>query len=692
MKYLSAILVAALLSGPAAAQNTRFDRAEKLFERYAFHSAIDVYKDVVSKDAAHKQAMLRLGDCYRLLNDYEQAARWYGDAGISAEVPTEYRLFYGMALQASGRCDEAIEHFQAYADHMPGDSRGTELTAACADVGAFHGDEDLFRIGHAEGLNSPASDFGPAFHGEAIVFASARGEGSFIKRRHAWTGQPFLDLWVAESGDEGFEEPNRFSARLNGRFHEGPLSFDPDGTVYFTRNPAGKDEGDSRKLQVFRANVTETDAWEEATVVDLGAPEFSNAHPTISADGNQMIFASDRPDGFGGSDLWMSTRDAEGWSDPVNLGPEVNTEGEEVFPFLHADGTLYFSSDGHAGLGGLDQFSAEIRDTRGRRVRNMGYPLNTNADDFGLIWDEHRERGFFASNREGGLGSDDIYTMAKIVVLLSGEIFDEKTGDLLTNAVIRLDDGTYEKNAEAMDDGTFEFEVGPNRKLRVEASVEGYETASVELATKEGEQDYTIRVPMRRLTAFDGSVVDIEGHPVADVEVSLFDATGELVERIRTDEEGLFAFSGVVNGPYEVEASKVGFTGLRMPADPMGLRFTLRPECTFANVYFDYGEEGLRTDARHALGEVLAALKADPDLRLEVHSHTDARSSHRFNDALSERRTGAVVEWLIGQGVEIDRLVPLASGKRKPASDCGDDAACLEREHQNNRRTEFRCL
>ncbi|MFT7588077.1 MAG: outer membrane protein OmpA-like peptidoglycan-associated protein [Limisphaerales bacterium] len=708
-KYISMlafVLLATVLLG-----QSRQEKADRLFERLAYNEAITAYESVVKKEAENTTAKLRLGDCYRLTNNFSEAANWYGQASKSNDFPSEYKLHYGMMLQAEGRCDEAVPFFRAYAIEKPEDSRGKELALGCSQSGAFHADKDLFTINHPAELNTEASDFGPAFFGSGIVFSSARREGSLLKRRHAWTGAPFLDLYFSEkTGEEEepvFSNPSMFSSKLNTKFNEGPMTFDQTNKkVFFTRNnlvdgKTRKSEDGTIKLKILEADLKGTMTFENAAELPFCSDEYSVAHPTLTADGGRLYYASDMPGGFGGSDIWYVDRSGDGWSSPVNLGDDVNTEGEESFPFIHNDGTLYFASNGHAGIGGLDIFSATTSTDLFAGVRNLGYPLNTKSDDFGFIWDENRELGYFSSNREGSVGSDDLYTMRKIVVILEGFVYDLETGEELGTALIRVSDGTYTKEFNADGNGEFTSEVSPNKVFNVTAEFEGYGPGEVSISTGATSGKSRVEIPMTKLAVFAGNVLDAEGNPTV-ARVNLVDGEGNIIETVEATADGSFEFEAVPNGDYTIEMVTEGFNATSLNASTEGVRFEKETEiwmpgtpiadCTLPTVYYDLDKSFIRSDAKPALQGVLERLKADPILRVELSSHTDSRASFDYNDALSARRTNSAAEWLISKGVSEDRILRNQHGEYKPVNKCKDGVSCDKTQHQLNRRTEIRCV
>lgn len=390
----------------------KLSEANKHFNAGAYEQAIPLYRDVLMVDNS-LEAKTNLAEAYRLTGNYKKAEYWY--AQLLKLVPQEptYKLHYARSLQSNGKCKEAQKWFLEYGKF---DDLGNTLAKGCDQIKTFEKEKNNYEILLLP-INSPNSDFSPVFHKNGIAFCSNRSE---IPRKTASRAKSFkyLDLFFAEKQlGNAYTPPKKLKGKINSSFNEGPLTVSTDGTqIYFTRNhvykgKAQKSREGTVKLAVFSSRLVEKDKWEDIAPFQHNNPQYSVAHPTLSANGQNLYFISDMLGGYGGTDLYVCTKIDTFWSQPINLGKEINTSGNEMFPFIHADGTLYFASNGHPGLGGMDIFKTQ-RKASGKWTtpENMGRPINSNRDDFSIVISTNRQHGYFASNREGGFGSDDLYS------------------------------------------------------------------------------------------------------------------------------------------------------------------------------------------------------------------------------------------------------------------------------------------
>lgn len=723
----------------AQAQDGRLNKADRLFERYAFADAAPLYaRALAKKDLSEREWVeptLRLAECYRLTNRFEEAAEWYGKVVGQKGVNPEYRFRYGQMLLSTGKCEEAQYWFRQFAEARPKDSRGPRFEAACEELSGLYADNGRYTLEPLE-CNTEYADFGPAFYGEGLVYLSARPDKRGGSKVHAWTGEPFLDFYFTAKTDEGFRDVEHFGGNaLNSKHHEGPAVFSADGqTVFFTSNNAlsesvKEDRARTVRLKIFTAQQKENGKdWSRPRELDFNSGDFSNSAPALSADGKVLVFSSTRPGGFGGADLYMSRLENGDWTRPVNLGSGINTEGEEVFPFLHQDGTLYFASDGQAGLGGLDLFAAEAdyTDTHDDLVssklwtvdpsktdslplgkwlpaRNMGWALNSPWDDFGLVWDAERESGYFASNRPGGVGNDDIYFMRHNWVRIEGVVYDSLTGDPLPYARVRIEGAPAEKWVQSNDAGVFAIDLPKESPLLFEGFADGYAPNTVSRVARHGSPnrvklpllDAGIPVQVRVVNAETGETLPGTAlrmaNPCTGAERAFTaDADGKVnLQLSRTCD---YTWTGNREGfaegvlPISVESLRnLREASFTMEMDPLALGLTIELQ----HIYYDYDEHYIREDAVSDLIALAELMQDNPQLRIEIGSHTDARGSQRYNANLSQRRAEAAVDYLIKLGVEAKRLSAQGYGELGVRNQCVDGVDCSDEDHQYNRRTEF---
>ncbi len=422
IKYCLLMILAFVVFVPAQAQKAKkmLNEANAYFDAYAYEQAIPLYRDVLLLDNSI-EAKTKLAEAYRLTNDYEKAEYWYDQIMGQFPPEPEYKLYYGQILQSNGKCEEAIKWFTEYAKF---DDWGKTLADGCRKERELKQNKNNYEIWLLP-LNSEGSDFGAVYYDKGIVFCSNRDELAEGTSARLSKDRVFLDVYYSERQlGNTYGQPVKLKGGINSQFNDGPISFNyEEDQAFFTRNSIFKgkkmrsQEG-ALHLSVFSATVNDDGKWSNVDKLSFGGEEegksrdYSIAHPSISQDGNNLYFVSDMPGGFGGTDIYQCTLIDTTWSRPVNLGRGVNTPGNEMFPHIHRDGTLYFSSNGHAGMGGLDIYYANKENNKWGKPTNVGYPVNSAKDDFGLTITGDKSSGYFSSNRLGGFGSDDIYYFA----------------------------------------------------------------------------------------------------------------------------------------------------------------------------------------------------------------------------------------------------------------------------------------
>lgn len=403
------LLVICLGVTPANAQ-AQLKKANELYDQFAYNEAIELYTTFLKKEKKHPEATAKIADCYRLTSNPRKAAYWYRKAVRYNPDEHLLKFYYAQALMSSKRYDDATEWFKKYTELVGYDSRGWHFLESCQNIEELMKDSSMYIIKKIR-FNSKESDFGPAFLNDGLVFASGR-ESKVIDRKSKWTGESYISMFYTEKAGYKWKDPVELKGKEKTPYHEGPASFSRDGRkMYFTRNvgkSAGRKAG-TVNLKIFEATWSGS-KWTNEVALPFNSDHYSSGHPAVSPDGSRLYFTSDKPGGFGGKDLYVSKRIGAKWGQPVNLGKSVNTEGDEMFPSILDDGTLYFASDGLGGFGGLDVFAAsDPYDYGDWQVSNAGYPINSSRDDFGLILTANRREGFFASNRGG---NDDIYQLS----------------------------------------------------------------------------------------------------------------------------------------------------------------------------------------------------------------------------------------------------------------------------------------
>ncbi|MGI0106291.1 OmpA family protein [Salinimicrobium sp. WS361] len=446
-------------------------KADRLYESFAYAKAIDVYKDLLEKDYKVEHNQRKLADSYFLLRDPENAAPLYAKVVEQPDVSPEYYYKYAQALRGVRRYDESRQWLKKYLEEGKNENLVEDLLNE--EKIAIYPGLETFRLNNVE-FNSEFSDFGAYKGNGTIYFTSARAKGAKNPKIYDWNGEPFLDIYTVPSKNGILES---LSGEVNSVRHEGPLVISKDGkTMYFTRNNyinnknGKKDSEGVNHLKIYKASL-ENGQWTNIEELPFNNNNYSVGHPALSKDGQTLYFASEAPEGFGGSDLYKVSVKNGIFGTPENLGEQINTPGNEVFPFAAEDGKLYFSSDGHKGYGLLDVFVVDLQNQE--NIFNLGEPINSNLDDFSFtISSEDISEGFVASNRPGGKGSDDIYQLSMLAPLvLKGTVTDSINGKPIADATVRLMDENEQQIAFLKTDsvGYYEMEIRRDVKYPIEA-------------------------------------------------------------------------------------------------------------------------------------------------------------------------------------------------------------------------------
>ncbi|MGB1232315.1 MAG: OmpA family protein [Winogradskyella sp.] len=491
MKNFKIVLFITLMSSLClTAQNKSTKKADKQFSRLEFVKAAKSYTKLIEKGKGDSYIYKQLADSYYNIFNTVEAESWYEKALKTTEdAETIYR--YSQMLKANGKYDASNQQMQRFASMRPSDDRATAFKKNPNYLPKILSQGKKFNVQNAD-FNSAQADFGGAMQDGKIYITSGRNTN---RRNYGWNQQPFLDIYTAAKNDDGtYQEAVLMNDKINTKYHEGLVSFSPDNnTMYFSRESFfDKDyEKDSitkarySQLYLYKATKLDTD-WDTVESLAINSENYSVKNPSVSADGKTLYFASNMPGGFGKFDIYKASINTDGTlGEAKNLGQKVNTEGQEMFPFISSTNTLYFSSNGHLGLGGMDVFFTKEIDGKIAPIRNVGIPINSNADDFAFLIDESLEEGFVSSNREGGKGSDDVYAFKKLQplcdVLITATVLDDKTRQPLSGAAISLFDASgnrvVSKTTNA--NGIAEFIVACEENTELEVVMEDYESKKV---------------------------------------------------------------------------------------------------------------------------------------------------------------------------------------------------------------------
>ena len=509
MKNLKTLLFITLMGSLSlTAQNKDTKKADKHFDRFEFVDAAKDYTKLVEKGKGDAYVYGRLAESYYNIFNTVEAERWYAKALEASETDDPEVVYkYSQMLKANGKYEESNQQMERFASMRPSDDRAMAYKANPNYLPKILEQGKKFNLQNAD-FNSEQSDFGGTLHDGKLWVTSGRNNS---RKTYGWNDQPFLDVYsMTKNSDGSYQAAELANNKINTKYHEGLVTFTPDGkTMYFSRESYfEKDyEKDSlskvRYSQLYLFKATKLgDDWDTVESLSLNSENYSVKNPAVSPDGSTLYFASNMPDGYGGFDIYKATINDDGTiGEPVNMGQKINTEGQEMFPYVSSNNTLYFSSNGHLGLGGLDVFYTKEVDGKWTPIRNVGIPVNSNADDFAFTIDEDTEEGFVSSNREGGKGSDDIYFVKKLQplcdVMILATVLDDKTREPISGAAVSLFDAEGNKvvsrttNAE----GVAEFMVECEQDTELEVVMDGFESKKVPVAGS-GEEEVNVQISL----------------------------------------------------------------------------------------------------------------------------------------------------------------------------------------------------
>jgi outer membrane protein OmpA-like peptidoglycan-associated protein len=729
MRALLHILLPAfmLLSGTALKAQGIADalirEGDKHYDDLAYARAIDAYKAAADMGAMNDHVTKRLAESHMRVGNMVEAERWYSVVVkfLNREPADLYN--YAMALKSNGRYAEAEEWMDLYLTTVNPEGAGRSNISGFAKK--FVQDQDRFRV-RPVSINSEYSDFGTAWYGQGqVIFTSARNRTTGIERRAAFDDQPFLDLYVADVTPDGdLRDPRRLPGAVNTRFHEGPATASRDGQViWFTRNNyyrgrASKSEQGISRLGLFKAH-SQNGKWTGVEQFLYNNSEISIGHPALSPDGKSLYFVSDMPGGHGGTDIYVCHDNGGQWGEPRNLGPTVNTPYNEVFPFIGSDGTLYFSSDGHPGLGGLDVFAAASTPKGGfRPAVNVGAPVNSTRDDFAFIIDAGNSRGFFSSNRSGGMGHDDIYAFDMLAPLeerymVTGVVFDEEDDIPVFAVDVEMFDMNGRSVAATQTDqrGEYAFPVEKDAEYRIVARMKGRVEAVKHLSTDNIEQmqiatrDLILSrdggVWLRGVARIRNGLGFIDGMNVTLVNLSSFHTESQ-----RTAESGDFQFRIQGNEDFEIHFEKEGWFSQSIPLSTMGMRDGIIDLNEVRDLSFEKIEPGMTIPLRHVrwgegrpvlepvakteLDLVAERLLVNPTIQIEIGVHSDARGNAAEKQRLTQKQADVIMEYLRGKGVPKERMTARGHGSSQLLNHCQPGVECSAAEHEANRRSEYK--
>jgi len=611
--YIFTLLL--LVTSFSIAQNKDTKKADKHYDRLEYVEAIKDYEKLVEKGKADAYVYQQLADSYYHIYNTKKAETYYGlyiAEEPNANEDTYFR--YAEMLKANEKYSESNQVMNDFANRYPQDNRAKEFKNNPNYLNRIRNEKTMYTVNALPTLNTEKSDFGAYERENVVYFVSARNKS---RKNYAWNDQPTLDIYMTNKVADDFDEPTLISGEVNSKYHEGTIAISPDGnTIYFTRNDYT--DGDYEKssegigqLKLYMATLI-NEKWDDVQELPFNNSEYSTGHPALSEDGKTLYFSSDMPGGYGMSDLYKVSVNGDGtFGEPQNLGGNINTKGRDSFPFIDDEGTLYFSSDGHLGLGGLDIFYIDAGKSSLADVKNMGQPVNSTGDDFAYTYNKANKAGYLSSNRGSVdmlVANDEIYRVGVIEIKeldLIVKVINSETGELIEDAevIIYNEDEVQVATQQTNEDAEAEF-------------------------TLPGEKNYDIQVNADEYESNSASVSETDGE-----EVSL---TIELdpIKPIITPEE-------VVLNP----------------------------------IYFEFDKSNITAEGAMELDRLVAVMKKHETMEIFVRAHTDKRGADNYNLDLSKRRAKSTVEYVVSKGIDASRISGEGFGETQPKVECGSNCS-----------------
>lgn len=723
-------------------QSGKLLKADNYFEKLSYSYAKGLYEELLGSEVDSPKMKSNLAICYYNTGDLKKSEETFAQM-INTEFATREDFFYyAQALKQNGKYAESDLWMEKFNKLAANDARGLSYMNNPSYLEKIEKQGVHFTINNLN-CNTPSADFGgyPSTVNNDAYFVSSRRKRVFVQNEWSWNSKRFLDLYkstIASSSE--LENVELITKKVNTRFHEGPMCFSPDGKfVYYTRNNISKgskrkDQKGIQNLKLYRATLDSKGKWTNEEVLNFNSKDYSVGHPSITADGKTLYFASDMPGGFGGADLYKVALNADGsYGKPENLGKQFNTEGQEMFPWISNDGHLFFSSNGHIGLGGLDVFvMLPTKDGGFDKLMNVGKPVNGQHDDFAFTMNKDNKTGYFSSNREGGKGDDDIYSYVltkpfKQNLMVEGIVADIQSKELLPGATVYLKDeqGTILATTTVDDKGAYSFELEPEKRYVVSATKENYfddlanfNTVNLDPEVESIQQDLDLEkdpgLALYCLVTDAKTTLPLEGVKMTIVDKTngkeflstMTPASGDakkgiadkklndqLTYTIKLEKEGYLTKTVV----YSQRVVKPGIINvhenLDLTMDKLDVGTDLATIIDIKPIYFDLGKYAIRKDAALELDKIVKVMNDYPTMQIELGSHTDCRSSYAFNEKLSDNRAKASAAYIKARIKNPERIYGKGYGEYKLKIDCPCEGAvkstCTEAEHQQNRRTEF---
>lgn len=720
-------------------------KGDEQFFYFEYLKSAKTYQEALESDTANSILMVKVAESFRMAHQPEKAKAWYEKAFRSDTPPRDqpYKINFARVLIGLGFVDEATRLLRGYQEDHGADAQVTTLLSGLTNRQALTKSQSLYAVKGVD-FNSARMDFSPFPYQNGLVFVSSRPKKGSARPDE----EGALNLFYSEESAHGtFSDPEPLEPGKVSSYHEGPVVFlENDTRKIFTRNKFVRKGHTTEEavstLELAWSERSPSGKWSEPVALSFAGAEFSVAHPAISSDGTTLYFSSNMPGTLGGSDLFVSRFEDGAWSSPLPMGPEVNTPGQDLFPFLHKDSLLFFASNGHSGLGGLDLFYCDLK-TTDLTVVNLGAPINSTADDFGISLEAGGWAGFFSSNRKGGKGADDIYYFEEKQPFAEIEVLDSITLSGIATATLALHThGSPPRKTSTSLSGKAELRISPLRDYQLSVAADGYRPYEIELDPGTWPQDQKARIriylspvytpleirtnaaqQLRRqesltnVITFSSSPLDVDLPTVVkEIEVPegpdsarfpvvraiAVEVVNDLPALMLVQDNVIHQFNESDDGVLSNKALDLEITIPRgaqrhdyenIISRQLGAQeYQVRSFMLIRSFFFDSGKTWVRNDAGAQLDKIIEVMHAFPGVEVEMTFHADSRGSNEFNLDLSKTRSEEVKQYLIRSGIPAEKIHSRFVGESQLLNDCGDLADCNELLHQINRTTEVKLI
>lgn len=727
------LIILIILSNTLICQSLKQKQADKRYNTLAYTSAIELYSDLVKGENPTEDNLRKIAFCYYQTYDFINSQKYYKILlqKYTSNFKEEDAINYFQVLKYNESYEE-VKSSLAILGNLKEESLILKSNRSYSDhLKAIKNDSASYKIYPVKGVNTSNSEFSPVFFkkNDYMMFASNRRNTSVKNKTFAWDNSYFIDMYTVSKQDTiTFNETTQMSKDITSIYHDGPCCLSEDEkTIYITRtNYLNKKLQKSEKkvvnLKLFILKKDDKGQLGVAESFPFNSDEYSIGHPAITKSGQRLYFVSDMPGGYGQTDIWYSDLVNNAWQKPINLGPAINTEGREMFPYIFDNGTMFFSSDGKIGLGGLDIFFAVPELDLYFEPQSLGYPINTHYDDFGFALNKDLKTGYFSSNREGGKGNDDIYFFRSkepiIGSSISGVIFEDSSKELLTNAWVYLLDNnklvidSIKVNSRAeyqfkIEDPSKVYYVGAKERSKYYDRLEMVK----EILSGDNKKDIGL-FPKYKTTC---TVKDAKTNSLVEgVKIKFMDKKTYTIKTYTTNLEG--AFTDVIRNKkindtlqFVIRYEKEGYItveklynmilgvntiiDLHESVQKLEIGTDIAKVIQINPIYFDLAKWDIRADAAKELDKIVKVMQENETMIIELGSHTDCRSSKSYNLLLSDRRAKSSAAYIVSKGIAKKRIIGKGYGENKLINQCACEGKnvvfCSELEHQENRRTEF---